>query len=160
MLLVAFTGISFANTDTTTVSTSTSILEVDPTEQLTMLKVYEDVKAGISGLATALKAPAEHVYMILIKQQYVKAWVGVMMVLLTLIFIGLCIKFAYNIEDWENGISFEGKSASSIGFFIVFTVLSILFIVITIVGGYPADIIQGFVNPEYGAIKDIIDFVK
>lgn len=160
MLLIAFTGISFANIDTNTVFSSTSILAVDSTEQLTMLKVYEDVKAGISGLATALKAPAEHVYMILIKQQYVKAWVGVMTVLLTLIFIGLSIKFAYNIEDWEGGTAFEGKSASSIGFFIAFTVLSILFILITTVGGYPAEIIQGFVNPEYGAIKDIIEFVK
>ena len=25
---------------------------------------------------------------------------------------------------------------------------------------YHLDIIQGFVNPEYGAIKDIVDFIK
>lgn len=157
MLFTAFISISFANTDTTTIN---SIVKIDSTEQLTMLKVYEDVKAGINGLAASLKAPAEHVYMILIKQQYVKAWIGVIMVFLTILFIGLAIKFAYNIADWEDGTAFEGKSPSSIGFFTVFTILSILFLVATMISGYPTDIIQGFINPEYGAIKDIIDFVK
>ena len=157
MLFTAFISISFANTDTTTIN---SIIKIDSTEQLTMLKVYEDVKAGISGLAASLKAPAEHVYMILIKQQYVKAWIGVIMVFLTLLFIGLAIKFAYNIADWEEGIAFEDKFPSSIGFFTVFTILSILFLLSTLFGGYASDMIQGFINPEYGAIKDIIDFVK
>lgn len=38
------------------------------TSKLSAKMVYDDAKEGIKGLAKALKAPAEHVYSVLIKQ--------------------------------------------------------------------------------------------
>ena len=142
-----------------TSSFSTEVV-VNDTTALTFNKVYEDVKEGIQGLAVALKAPAEHVYSILIKQQYVKAVVGLFIIVLTLMFILLTFKYAANIKDWNDGEAYEGKPSYSLAVFVACAIFSFFFLIGTFAGGFYIDVFQGFINPEYGAIKDIISFIK
>ena len=151
ILFAMFTLYNFANTTETAVPDTTAV---------TFTQVYNDVKEGITGLATALKEPAEHVYQVLIKQQIVKAWMGVMVAVFMFLLIFICIKFAFNIEDWDNGTVFEGKSPASLGLFIVFGFTSLVFLTAFFAGDSFNNILQGFANPEYGAIKDIMSFIK
>lgn len=130
------------------------------TTAVTFTQVYKDVKEGITSLALALKVPAEHVYQVLIKQQIVKAWMGILVAVFMFLLIFICIKFAFNIEDWDNGTVFEGKSPASLGLFIAFAFISLVFLTTFFAGDSFSNILQGFVNPEYGAIKDIMSFIK
>jgi hypothetical protein len=118
-------------------------------------RIYSDAKAGILGLASALKVGAEHVYMVIVKQQVVNAivWIAVAAVL---VFIPLF--YEKRLRKWAA----EGASDSDGGIWFLYVVGAILpmFIGFLILIFNMNTIIMGFVNPEYGAIKDIIDFVR
>lgn len=162
-MLIILATIGFEQTvqaeaiDTSSVTTE---LAIPDSTKLTISEVYEDVKAGITGLSAALKTPAEHVYTVLCKQQVVKAFVGIFMFLLLILFPIISLRYGSFVVDWEDGEVKENKPSFSAIISIIFGILSIIFIIIFFVGGYHLDIIQGFVNPEYGAIKDIVDFIK
>jgi hypothetical protein len=125
---------------------------VTDSTQVTFSKVYNDVKEGLSGLATALKAPAEHVYTILVKQQLVNS-VSLLIICLLLISPSFTCKFwlkqckndPYNV-GWEFGLVIIGVIIPLIG-------------IIILAAGMP-EIIMGLFNPEYGAIKDIMNFIR
>lgn len=120
--------------------------------KLTKEVIYNDAKAALKQLGDALKVGAEHVYMVLVKQQVVNAiaWsvpfvVGIL----------LLLQFAYSFThaDWrEYGWN---RHATLALFTIAFSLISLG------VGlGHLDIIITGFVNPEYGAIKEIMDMIK
>ena len=147
LFFILFMFVSFA------VNAESNVVSNDSTA-LTLNKVYEDVKEGIQGLAVALKAPAEHVYEIVIKQQVVKSvsylttW---LILLLPLFTINWWLKkirnSTYANEDgWIAGLVFLG---------LIPVCISIIGLAVT-----SSEIITGFVNPEYGAIKDIMSFIK
>ena len=163
LMLIILATIGFEQTvqaeaiDTSSVTTE---LAIPDSTKLTIREVYEDVKAGITGLAAALKTPAEHVYTVLCKQQVVKAFVGIFMFLILILCLIFCLRYGSFVVDWDYWIVKENKPSFSAMISIIFGILSIIFIIIFFVGGHHLDIIQGFVNPEYGAIKDIVDFIK
>ena len=121
--------------------------------------VFDKTTEAITQLASALKVPAEHVYTILIKQQLVQS-LSSLLGSIFVILLGLLIaKFTY--RDWNNknkqwrirndrsdDYNYWGLSDGgwiflvSLGFLISFN-----------------NIITGFINPEYGAIKDIMNFL-
>ena len=136
--------------------------------------IYNDVKSGISGLASALKVGVEHVYLVLVKQQIVHAISSLLLFLiiftLSIVLYNLSRKSykehliqcgyevgkpstAYNID-----IDDSAKGVASI----IMGVLSgvALLISICVLASSYDKIIMGFVNPEYGAMQDIIEFVK
>jgi hypothetical protein len=123
-------------------------------------KYTDKLSTAIVGLAEILKVPATHVYGILIKQQYVLAYIGLFIFFITLLFIILSLKYALNIDDWDDGSVKKNKPTCSLGFFIAFGIIGIIFLLCFFIGHYPEDIFQGFINPEYGAIKDIVNFIK
>lgn len=131
--------------------------------KLTAGKVYDDVKTALSGIAVGLKTSAEHVYPILVKQQQVKSITNLsIMGMTTLLFLGLLIGMVKNFKLYHKvGHSFNGDDlgnhASSI-LLIVFTIICFI-ILMVVVGNLFSETVTGFVNPEYGAIKDIFDFV-
>ena len=146
-----------ATVDTSSVTTE---LAIPDSTKLTVKEVYEDIKAGITGLATALKTPAEHVYAVLCKQQIVKAVIGIFMFLMLLIFIICSLKYGSFVEDWEYGTVKDGRPEFSAAVSVIFGILGIIFMLVFFIGNYHLDILQGFINPEYGAIKDIANFIK
>jgi hypothetical protein len=129
-------------------------ISIPDSAKVTMTTVYNDAKAGIAGLASALKVGAEHVYVIMVKQQIVKSITGCVILLFIIIgWIALVRGFEYGADpkkgDWEEGLVpyciFIGG-----GLFVI-TIIFILNI---------ECLLTGFINPEYGAIKDILEFVK
>lgn len=143
-------------------------VKIPDTAKLTFTKVYNDVKQGISALAQALKVPAEHVYNVLVQQQVVLAIAYLSLILffflLVVIFVRASIKCfkRHRIICKEKSIDPGKNSSEPENWGIFFVVLSIIFslIVISSFCCYFSDIITGFINPEYGALKDIVTFIK
>lgn len=129
---------------------------ISDTTQVTLTKVYNDVTQGIQGLAQALKAPAEKVWEILVIQQKVNAitytvllTVGLIICIILLFTIKWLWKKAEDDCDYQDGA-------------ILMTILTIIAIIAEIVCtvNFVPDIITGFVNPEYGAIKEILNVIS
>lgn len=131
-----------------------STINIPDSASVTFSKVYTDVKTGIAALASSLKVGAEHVYEILVRQQLVKSitWlVEILVIILLFIFMAKPVwKWSTTNADESGGISYAPG-----------VILYICLSVSLIVGlCHIENIITGFVNPEYGAIKDIISIVN
>jgi len=132
--------------------------------ELTKEVIYKDVKHVISQLADALKVGSEHVYKILVKQQVTNSIIDlciyVFLILSTLIVGKLFFKYyaytsdpkhvLYNVDIDESGILGVGLVG-----FVILMVITTGYIFFTI-----TSVITGLINPEYGAIKEIIDMIK
>ena len=117
--------------------------------------VYTDIKDGISALASGLRVGAEHVYMVLVKQQIVYA--------IVYLIVGLFALFL--IVNWINGYKdtkqkwAEDEGPTGLG--VIKTIqMAIAGVMLGVFLFHIDTIIMGFVNPEYGAIQTIIDIVK
>lgn len=131
--------------------------------------VFDKTTEAITQLASALKVPAEHVYTILIKQQLVQSLsslLGSIFVILLGLFI---VKFTY--KDLNNkNTQWRLKNDRSDDYnhwnlddggwiFLVSLGFTISVVGIIILCASFNNIITGFINPEYGAIKDIMNFL-
>jgi len=121
-------------------------------------QLYSDLKSGIVGIAGALKVGAEHVYVILIKQQVVDAVLYIICGIIALIFL---IQFAKRSKDKEEQwyIDEDGGSPTWIGIMRIFQVV-IGFILLLVFFFHLDNITTGFINPEFGALEQIMDWVK
>ena len=110
------------------------------------------ISGAISSLADALKVSAEHVYMVLVRQQVAE---GISVVLLLVVFIIIAIMFSRNFNKADYKDSQGNRHATmSIILGICTAVLGVILIFIL-----PEAIIK-LINPEYGAIKEIFELVK
>jgi len=130
----------------------TSIATVDTSSTFKM--IYSDIKDGISGIASALKVGAEHVYEVLVKQQRVDAIIYLTIDMFLLLLAIICIWIGF-IFDKRRGDVAEFIATSC---FVVGVIMFVLLIIVVIINTSP--IITGFINPEYGAIKEIINWVR
>lgn len=134
-----------------------------------MDKVYEDVKGYIDAIAENLGVAAEHVYELLVKQQVIEGAVGLIVggiILLVSVLIITMTFIAKHKATWHEG-HFSRKPtngyASYINFgegvvcWIVFGMAVLAVIICTCVVAESA--LQLF-NPEYYAIKEIMDVFK
>jgi hypothetical protein len=131
-------------------STKAAINQADTSSNFKM--IYSDAKAGLEGLAKALKVGAEHVYVVLIKQQVVKSITWCALYLVAVFLIVVMVKFskwAYKTYDSDSPIIIP----------IVFGWLGVLIFSIFCISNLDT-VVTGFVNPEYGAMESIFDFVK
>lgn len=108
------------------------------------------------GLAAGLKVGAEHVYQVLVKQQIVKSIIWLLIAIISGFFVGNWFKAYKNkTEEWTDNyedVTFIGVVRGlQICLGLVLLVASIINIDV---------IVTGLINPEYGAIKEIINFVK
>lgn len=109
-------------------------------------KYSAQLEASITSLAETLRQPAEYVYTVLVKQQIVEAWTWLIVNLILLLTCIVSWMFLV-IDSYDNAEEWYGVP-------ILFTVLFILFLVFTL-----NIITSGFINPEYGAIKDIANLI-
>ena len=124
---------------------------------------YTDVKAGIAGLAAGLKVSAEKVWDILVKQQLVYSISCLIFSLILGIISSTLINRGWKL--WQKAKK-EGESHYSVDFYegiwcgmiCLGTIILIVGIIFTAFNINP--VITGFINPEYGAIKDIVEFVN
>lgn len=126
--------------------------------------IYTDMRDGIAALATSLKVGAEHVYMVLVKQQVVYAIsytiLDLALIITTLVFMILFYRNYSHTKDinhpWYKDDMYDHFGL--IGNLLLFMFFGVLTIII--IGNTATDIITGFINPEYGAIQTIINLVK
>jgi len=110
------------------------------TTQVNPTVVYFTEK--LQELAKSLKVPAEHVYSVLVKQQIVFSWtLTTINIIVLLLVIGLWIAL---LLDKKNQDEWWGVP-------VFFTVAFI-----ALFAGTIHLIVSGFMNPEYGAIKEIM----
>ena len=150
-IIIAISLIAITVNATIIDTTSTSTVVKTDSTSLTFARVYNDIKGGILGLAEALKTPAEHVYKILVKQQVINAWSGLIFIIVMLILLFLSIRY---LKDCNNNEDIKDLTGPIL---LVIIALIVTFGVFIVVG---PDILTGFFNPEYGAIKDIVNFIK
>jgi hypothetical protein len=112
-------------------------------------QIYSDVKIAISGMADALKVGAEHVYIILVKQQRVKSIVNLIVGIFGFILLYITSKLGNTC--WQNP-SFQNIGAIFTG---IASFFILLFFLVTL-----NETVTGFVNPEYGAMKELVTWVK
>jgi len=124
--------------------------------KLTKEKIYSDVKDALQGLGKALKVGAEHVYTVMVKQQVVNSFVWLVIGIIAIISFLIAYKQIKLVVWTDYGDITKGTYNLILG--IGFTVLAVILSIGTLLS--LDTIIMGFVNPEYGALKDILDFVK
>ena len=126
-------------------------------------QIYTDVKAGIAGLATGLKVSAEKVWDILVLQQLVYS-ISCLIFSILLAFISTSLinrgwkLWQKSIKENETRYTVDFEDGIWCGMIILGTIILIVGITFTALNINP--VITGFINPEYGAIKDIIEFVN
>lgn len=139
-------------------ATSAYANETDSLAKITFTTVYNDVKGAVSALAEGLKVGAEHVYTVLVKQQTVSAIIWLMYFVLCIPFsllIYKAMKWAWKIDEPVK--QFDTREGSIIA--IAFGCSIILLMWISAIVKLPV-IFTGFFNPEYGAIKEIMNLIK
>lgn len=150
----------------TAVNTADSAITAVDTSS-TFKTFYNDLKSGVGALASSLKIGATEVFKILVKQQLVQSisWLLVIIVLLGLGFYALsCGKKRVDAANSKRTQDENYGRNYSIGDvqFLEYMIASIF-----LIGGglgmlcmLCTNIVTGFVNPEYGAIMDIMSMIK
>jgi len=122
-------------------------------------QIYGDVKQALVGFAAALKVGVEHVYIVLVKQQVVNAIIYSIPALLSILFIILAyVQWGKIVMEKDNYNSSQPKEARPVVFTGIFIFLTLFCFIIA--ATHFDVIVMGFVNPEYGAMTDIMNFVK
>lgn len=150
VFLLSTATFATTQTDTTLNKTEELVSSVIPdSASLTFKEVYSDIKSGINALSASLKVGSEHVYALLVKQQMVKS--VLYLTLLTLSIVLMIILF----RIYKKALKTDWSEDTHIAYFIFLTLPTIIFFCGSI---FNIDvIITGFINPEYGAIKEILD---
>ena len=139
LFMLFFTiGVTYAQDSTQYVTNSNAEKLID--------KYSAKVENAIIALAEKLQQPVEHVYKVLVRQQLV--WgIGTL--------LGICIGFSFillgiivlNKWDWDEDIAIFMQITG----YIITVISLILFFIYGL---------TGLINPEYGALKDIISMIK
>lgn len=140
--------------DSLTVSVKQTAAKVD-TSRL-YKSIYQDMKTGLQAMAESLKVGAEHVYKVMVMQQVVKA-----VHRLSLGILGIILLILFYLS--ARGVNFDSRndSVNSVPLLITAIGTGVIGCVLFISTLFQIDVIvMGLVNPEYGAILDIIGVVK
>ncbi len=125
-------------------------------------QLYTDVKAGIAGLATGLKVSAEKVWDILVLQQLVYSITALLFSIILAVISNILISRGWKL--WQKAKKEESRYEvdfdDGIWFGMIMLGTIILITGITFTGFNLNNVITGFINPEYGAIQDIVSFVN
>ena len=118
------------------------------------------LEAAFVSLAKSLKTPVEHIYKVLVTQQVVKASIfiiaDILLIVLSIIFsiwFGKTVNYySKQKDDWSD---YEGPC--------IILCATTIVCIIAAVGctfGSLSTVVTGFINPEYGAIMDILQFIR
>lgn len=155
LLFVITTIVCNATTvDSVLTTTNNLVTQLDTSSNLKTVttKTIEAVKY----LAQGLKVSVTEVWDILVKQQRVKSWTYLLIFISSLFLDYLFFKWIrYIIKNKTDNINFIFPGIiGTIAFFIILCMVSY----INMQNLYP--MLTGFLNPEYGAIQDIVNVAK
>jgi len=121
--------------------------------KLVISELYDDAKSAVGAIAEALGTTAEYVWPILVKQKIVDSIAYSLSLLLIFISGALLLRAGYLGDtkwDWDDN---EAFTACTIGALLLAgSLIALVFL--------SKEIAMGFINPEYGAIMDILDLIK
>jgi hypothetical protein len=150
LFLFVFT-LSFSQVDTIPI-----VEETITKTETTFDKVYSDIKEGLKGLGEALKVGSEHVYTVLVKQQVIKSITFLVIFFISLLGLMNFFKAYKSDEKW---ITEDEEYPNGLGVFRV--VLGAAFFIGFMVSLCQTELVlTGLLNPEYGAMQDIVKFIK
>lgn len=137
--------------------TTTADLVTNTNAEKLVDKYLDKATAAITSLAQTLKTPAEHVYSVLVRNNQIKSWFsfGILLFFL-LIDIILAIIPSINyirVKKRNKNEDFFDDDVRGTLMIISIALFIILSISIILCGG---DVANGILNPEYGAIKEIM----
>lgn len=122
----------------------------------------EQVKQAVSSIAEGLKAPAEHVYSVLVKQRVINAVSNIFIYLILITLSYISIRWTVGKydpeEDCYDGVMWDGYKYDINGW--IFLPLVVTGATILIIGGSMSTTISGLLNPEYFAIQEILSIIK
>ena len=111
--------------------------------------IYPDVKAAIGQIASAIGVASEYVWVALVKSFVVKGAVEILHLIFALIFIILgCVLFSKNFKSTQ--ITWK-------------IIPGIIVVIIGLIIACNVDyytMLMGLINPEFGAINYILEFIK
>lgn len=143
-----------------TINVANDVASVVDTSKVSK-QLYTDIKAGIVGLAAGLKVSAEKVWDILVLQQLVYSIscliFSLILSIVSFTFINRGWKLWKKAEE-KDGYKYDFDEGIWCGMFILGVIILVGSTVFTSVN--LNTVITGFINPEYGAIKDIVEFVN
>jgi len=121
--------------------------------------VYSDIKSALAALGDSLKVGSEYVYEILIKQQFVNSFTYLVFLIISLLFGLFFFKGLFNKEElWLTEDKYD-PNPTIIG--IIRWVLGVSGLIFFIIFLHNMnDCITGFINPEYGALNEIVNMIK
>jgi hypothetical protein len=113
-------------------------------------KYSEKIEASVAAFSEKLKQQAEHIYSVLIKQQVISGyiWLATLVVGLVFLIFGILLVFKFDPDD-------EFLGGVGLVFIVIFGLMFIIGII-----GFLGSGLSGLLNPEYGAMKDIVSFFK
>lgn len=118
--------------------------------------IYGDIKHYIEELAQSLRVAAEHVYGLLVRQQVISGIVTVVSILLA----GVVLVAVFSkLLKRQKEVSEEGYDTTEHEFAIVFLGIVLAVVIVVSIIIVPSSVNQIF-NPEYYAIKEIMDVFK
>jgi hypothetical protein len=116
-------------------------------------KYGSKVSAAIVAIAKELKQPVEHVYTILVRQQIVKSITYLFLFIVTIVLSYISIKsITHPKATWEDDLNVYSLGG------IILAIISLIILIVFLCNFNK--MVTGFVNPEYGALQDIIGFIK
>lgn len=165
-MFILISSVSFAASPDTVKTSSKEVVDLVKEGGST---VYNDVKGVIKQLASALQVGAEHVYIILVKQQIINSVVNVIIYIMLMILIYYGGKWLFaSIEEVKEMNKDLGRYDSrkniadntSRGFvscvmLVIGSLSFAIFFFFTI-----SDTVTGFLNPEYLAIHYILNMIR
>jgi hypothetical protein len=145
-----------------TVTITAQVEETVPKALTLSEQIYSDVKGSLQGLGEALEVGASHVYKFLIRQQMIIAVTHTLFGLFGfLAFINWFKSYNDEKEIWFTADVKEGRPDDPSGIMLVRLLQLIVALILIIVSISNLDlIITGFLNPEYGAMKEILTIIK
>lgn len=120
----------------------------EPTATQIVDRVFDRTTEAVKDLADALKVPAERVYEVLIKQQKVEGVILLVSFIICLL-IGVLAGYLSFIVDAK--YDRDGLSIALGALAIIVCVVGVIVLSTFLIEGLPH-----WINPEYGAIKDIM----
>ena len=115
--------------------------------------VYKDVKGALATMADGLKVTVDHLWSVLVYQQRLEAIMWLIITGITIIPIVSSFKY------YRKKISDDRGELNKDGWIMIFLMIVSVFMVISVACNIK-NMIQGFFNPEYGALKEIIKIIE
>jgi hypothetical protein len=135
-----------------------SVCYAQDTNPVTQREIYNDFKSVMNSLAESLSTTSEHVYSILVKQATVQGLILFVFLILNGILI-IILLTSYRRFIFKK-IKESGRYDED-GFYAAFYIPTIIFCIVFVAQiFFVPDMIGQLVNPEYYAIKEILETVK